>query len=90
MSPTLGQSVLTFILQISGTAFGTVVGMVFLYIWRHVGSYYFNPFGLVTFIALFSIPLMWIIYCRPMFFAGALLALNGLGVLGELPFCLLD
>lgn len=84
MAPTLGQSVLTFVLQILGTAFGTLVGMAFLYIWRGVGDYIFNPFGLTVFIAIYSIPLMTIIYTKPMFFPGALLALNGLGVLGQL------
>lgn len=59
------------------------MGMVLLYIFRNVGGYPFNPYGLVALIALYAIPLTWIIYCRPMFFAGALLAMNGLGVLGE-------
>ncbi|KAL8293775.1 hypothetical protein RQP46_000476 [Phenoliferia psychrophenolica] len=81
MAPTLGQTFLTFVLQIMGTGFGSIYGMIVLYIFRHVGGFYFNPYGIVVFVAIYSIPLCYIIYNKPMFFAGALLAMNGTGTL---------
>ncbi|KAM0753235.1 hypothetical protein T439DRAFT_323872 [Meredithblackwellia eburnea MCA 4105] len=81
MAPTLGQTFLTFVLQIMGTGFGSIFGMVILYIFKHVGGFYFNPYGLVCFLAIYAIPMCYVIYTMPMFFAGALLAMNGTGVL---------
>ncbi|GAA5917094.1 hypothetical protein JCM6882_009495 [Rhodosporidiobolus microsporus] len=81
LAPTLGQTFLTFVLQILGTGFGSIAGMVILYIFKGVGGYYFNPYGIVCLLALIAIPACAIIYCRPAFFAAALLFLNGAGVL---------
>ncbi|KAI5481791.1 hypothetical protein MNV49_000068 [Pseudohyphozyma bogoriensis] len=101
MAPTLGQTLMTFVLQICGTGFGSLFGMVLLYIFRqvtlllqplrlgmdllcivrHVGGYYFNPYGIVCLVALYAVPLCYVIYTMPMFFAGALLAMNGTGSL---------
>ncbi|GAA5826891.1 hypothetical protein JCM11251_002144 [Rhodosporidiobolus azoricus] len=81
LAPTLGQTFFTFVLQILGTGFGSVYGMVVLYIFKGVGGYYFNPYGMTAFLGLIAIPACAIIYCRPMFFAAALLFLNGAGVL---------
>ncbi|KAK4052886.1 hypothetical protein OIO90_004162 [Microbotryomycetes sp. JL221] len=81
LAPTLGQSLITFILQILGTGFGTLYGLLILRIFKDVGGYKYNPFGLVVFLALWAIPLCYIIYTNPILFSGALLALNGAGVL---------
>jgi len=43
LAPTLGQSLLTFILQISGSGIGTLVGWTILQIFRNVGGYAYNP-----------------------------------------------
>ncbi|GAA5863516.1 hypothetical protein JCM1840_000049 [Sporobolomyces johnsonii] len=81
MAPVLGQTLLTFVLQICGTGFGTVYALLALRIFLDVGGFHFNPYGLVCLLALFSIPLCTIIYTKPQYFTGALLALNGAGVL---------
>lgn len=81
MAPTLGQTILTFVLQVMGTGFGTLYGLLILRIFLDVGGHHFNPYGLAVFIALYAFPLCWIIYMRQAFFAGALLAMNGTGVL---------
>lgn len=81
MSPVLGQSFLTFVLQICGTGLGTLYGLLILRIFKDVGGYSFNPYGLAVLLAVFAIPMSWIIYTKPAYFAGGLLALNGAGVL---------
>ncbi|TNY20614.1 hypothetical protein DMC30DRAFT_416809 [Rhodotorula diobovata] len=81
LAPTLGQTLWTFIIQILGTGFGSLLGLLILRIFLDVGGYSFNPYGMVCLLALASFPLSAIIYTRPQFFAGALLALNGAGVL---------
>lgn len=52
ISPTLGQSLITFVLQIAGVGFGSLVGLVILLIFKGVGGYYWNPYGLVCLLAL--------------------------------------
>ncbi|BGP44750.1 hypothetical protein JCM10450v2_000564 [Rhodotorula kratochvilovae] len=81
MAPSLGQTLLTFVIQILGTGFGSLLGLLILRIFLDVGGYHFNPYGIVCLLAVASFPLSAIIYCKPQFFAGALLALNGAGVL---------
>ncbi|GAA6050447.1 hypothetical protein JCM3770_002600 [Rhodotorula araucariae] len=81
MAPSLGQTLLTFVIQILGTGFGSLLGLLILRIFLDVGGYHFNPYGIVCLLAVASFPLSAIIYCRPQYFAGALLALNGAGVL---------
>ncbi|GAA5972386.1 hypothetical protein JCM11641_002434 [Rhodosporidiobolus odoratus] len=91
LAPTLGQTFLTFVLQILGVGpnesrltialFGKIIGLIILMIFKDVGSYVFNPYGVVCLLALVAIPFQAIIYCRPQFFAGGLLALNSAGVL---------
>ncbi|KAK4055132.1 hypothetical protein OIV83_000412 [Microbotryomycetes sp. JL201] len=81
LAPTLGQSLITFVLQILGTGLGTLYGLLILRIFKDVGGYSYNPYGLVVFLALWAVPLCYIIYTNPVFFAGALLAMNGAGVL---------
>ncbi|KAG8964460.1 hypothetical protein FRC03_001776 [Tulasnella sp. 419] len=81
LAPTLGQSALTFILQIAGSALGYLIGLALLEMFRNVGGYVFNPYGIVCLVALYAIPLQYLIYEQPKFFALALLALNATGVL---------
>ncbi|KAM0793556.1 hypothetical protein ACM66B_000993 [Microbotryomycetes sp. NB124-2] len=81
LAPTLGQSLITFVLQILGTGLGTLYGLLILRIFKDVGGYSYNPYGLAVFLALWATPLCYIIYTNPVFFAGALLAMNGAGVL---------
>ncbi|GEM06176.1 transmembrane protein [Rhodotorula toruloides] len=81
VSPTLGQSLLTFFLQILGTGMGSLIGLLMLRIFLDVGGYRFNPYGLASFAFIFGLPLSAIIYVKPMYFAGALLAMNSAGTL---------
>ncbi|KAK4705656.1 hypothetical protein P7C70_g538, partial [Phenoliferia sp. Uapishka_3] len=46
ISPTLGQSLRTFLLQLFGTGMGNIYGLIVLEIFRGVGGYDFNPFAL--------------------------------------------
>ena len=61
LAPTLGQSAFTFMLQISGSALGYLVGLAFLSIFHNVGSYVYNPFGIAVLVFFYSIPLMYVI-----------------------------
>ncbi|KAG8991643.1 hypothetical protein FRB94_000915 [Tulasnella sp. JGI-2019a] len=81
LAPTLGQSALTFILQIAGSAIGYLMGLAILSIFHNVGGYVYNPYGVTVLMAIYSIPLLYIIYEKPKFFPLALLAMNGSGVL---------
>ncbi|KAI5477284.1 hypothetical protein MNV49_006505 [Pseudohyphozyma bogoriensis] len=81
MSPTLGNSILVFAIQIASTSFGTIFGMAVLYIFKHVGGFYFNPYGIVCLLSLYAIPLCWIIYIKPIYWAGGFLAMNASSVL---------
>ncbi|SCV68572.1 BQ2448_693 [Microbotryum intermedium] len=80
MAPVLGQGIFTWVLQILGTGLGTLYGLLILRIFLHVGPHYFNPYGLTCLLALFALPLCWIIYTKPMFFTGSLLAMNAAGI----------
>ncbi|GAA5932493.1 hypothetical protein JCM3775_005935 [Rhodotorula graminis] len=48
IAPTLGGTLSTWLLQISGTGAGALVGLVVLEIFRNVGGYDYNPFGIVA------------------------------------------
>jgi hypothetical protein len=41
-----------FVLQILGTGFGTLYGLLILTIFRGVGGFYFNPYGIVCLVAV--------------------------------------
>ncbi|GAA5898692.1 hypothetical protein JCM6882_000900 [Rhodosporidiobolus microsporus] len=47
VQPTLGGTLFTFFLQLSGTGAGALVGLIVLEIFKNVGGYRFNPYGLV-------------------------------------------
>ncbi|KZT61392.1 hypothetical protein CALCODRAFT_447337 [Calocera cornea HHB12733] len=81
LTPTLGQSFLQFTFQILGTAVGYIAGMIFLLIFHNVGGYFYNPYGLTCLIALYAIPLSYIIHEKPALFVLGLLSMNSAGVL---------
>ncbi|KAG8952106.1 hypothetical protein FRC04_005106 [Tulasnella sp. 424] len=81
LAPTLGQSALTFLFQIAGSAIGYLVGLAFLSIFHNVGGYIYNPYGITCLVFLYCLPLQYLIYEQPKFFTLAFLALNGTGVI---------
>ncbi|KAH7337158.1 hypothetical protein B0J17DRAFT_666475 [Rhizoctonia solani] len=81
LTPTLGQTLLTFVMQISGSAVGYIAAIIVLEAFKNVGGYRFNPYGMACLIGLYSIPFQYLIYQKPMYFTLALLALNGTGVI---------
>ncbi|KIM23580.1 hypothetical protein M408DRAFT_253625 [Serendipita vermifera MAFF 305830] len=76
LAPTLGQSLLTFVLQVSGSGIGTLVGWTILQIFKGVGGHSYNPYGMCALLALVAVPLEYCIYEKPQLFVLALLALN--------------
>ncbi|CAE6476603.1 unnamed protein product [Rhizoctonia solani] len=81
LTPTLGQTLFTFVMQIVGSAVGYIVAIIVLEAFKDVGGYRFNPYGIACLIGLYSIPFEYLIYEKPMLFTLALLALNGTGVI---------
>ncbi|KZO91193.1 hypothetical protein CALVIDRAFT_542043 [Calocera viscosa TUFC12733] len=81
LTPTLGQSLLVFTLQILGTALGYISGMILLLIFHNVGGYFYNPYGLACLVALYALPLVYIVHEKPALFVLGLLSLNSAGVL---------
>ncbi|CAE6533569.1 unnamed protein product [Rhizoctonia solani] len=81
LTPTLGQTLFTFVMQIAGSAVGYIVAIIVLEAFKDVGGYRFNPYGIACLIVLYSIPFQYLIYEKPMYFTLALLALNGTGVI---------
>ncbi|KAG9083745.1 hypothetical protein FRC07_013826, partial [Ceratobasidium sp. 392] len=81
LTPTLGQTLFTFLLQIVGSALGYIWAIVVLEAFKDVGGYRFNPYGIVCLIGIFAIPFQYLIYEKPMLFTLALLALNATGVI---------
>ncbi|KAL8287029.1 hypothetical protein RQP46_004035 [Phenoliferia psychrophenolica] len=77
----LGQSLRTFLLQLFGTAGGAIAGLIILEIFKNVGGYHFNPYGLIVFMALWTIPASYFLYRDPKWYSGGLLAINGAGSL---------
>jgi len=49
ISPTLGNTISTWLLQLSGTGAGALFGLIALEIFEDVGGYRYNPYGLVCF-----------------------------------------
>lgn len=60
LAPTLGQSAFTFMLQISGSALGYLIGLLLLTLFHNVGGYVYNPFCICIIVFFYSIPLMYI------------------------------
>ncbi|KAG0142002.1 hypothetical protein CROQUDRAFT_67719 [Cronartium quercuum f. sp. fusiforme G11] len=86
ITPTLGQSWLSFVFQILGQGLGLIYTMIVLLIFKDVGGYRYNPYGLIAALALFAAPLCYILYSQPHLFILCLLALNSAGVLAYTEF----
>jgi len=52
IQPTLGGTISTWLLQLSGTGAGALFGLIALEIFEDVGGYRYNPYGLVCLGAL--------------------------------------
>ncbi|KAH9456904.1 hypothetical protein Pst134EA_020813 [Puccinia striiformis f. sp. tritici] len=76
ITPTLGQSWLSFTLQISGQGMGLLYGMIALSIFKDVGGYHYNPYGIIVAMTLFAIPMNYVLYTNPQLFVMSLLAMN--------------
>ncbi|PLW14214.1 hypothetical protein PCANC_17833 [Puccinia coronata f. sp. avenae] len=81
ITPTLGQSWLSFTLQISGQGLGLLYGMIALEIFNNVGGYKYNPYGIIGAMLVFAIPMNFIMYTNPQLFVMSLLAMNSAGSL---------
>lgn len=81
ITPTLGQSWLSFMFQISGQGMGLLYGMIVLEIFRDIGGYKYNPYGIISAMALFSIPVNYILYTNPQLFVMSVLSLNSAATL---------
>ncbi|KAA1112897.1 hypothetical protein PGT21_014793 [Puccinia graminis f. sp. tritici] len=81
ITPTLGQSWLSFMLQISGQGLGLLYGMIALELFKNVGGYRYNPYGIIAAMALFAVPMNVVLYTNPKLFVMSLLAMNSAGTL---------
>ncbi|KAF8600286.1 hypothetical protein BDV93DRAFT_476704 [Ceratobasidium sp. AG-I] len=81
LTPTLGQTLFTFVMQITGSAVGYIAAIIVLEAFKNVGGYRFNPYGIACLVALYALPFQYLIYEKPMLFTLALLALNATGVI---------
>ncbi|OAW00011.1 hypothetical protein PTTG_25139 [Puccinia triticina 1-1 BBBD Race 1] len=81
ITPTLGQSWLSFVLQISGQGMGLLYGMIALEVFKNVGGCKYNPYGIIAAMALFAVPMNFVLYTNPKLFIMSLLAMNSAGTL---------
>ncbi|KAI7943577.1 hypothetical protein MJO28_011105 [Puccinia striiformis f. sp. tritici] len=81
INPTLGQSWLSFILQISGAAIGLLYGTMVLEIFRNVGGHKYNPYGIIAAMTLFSVPMNYLLYTKPKLFIMSALSMISAGTL---------
>ncbi|KZO91191.1 hypothetical protein CALVIDRAFT_602427 [Calocera viscosa TUFC12733] len=79
LAPTLGGSFVSFGIQIVGTVIGNIASMVILLIFRNVGGWFYNPYGIACLLAVYAIPFAYLVNEKPQFFIFALLALNSCG-----------
>jgi hypothetical protein len=61
----LGQSLVTFVFQISGAGIGTLAGLAILEMFHNVGGYTFNPYGICAVLAVYALPLHYLLYEHP-------------------------
>ncbi|KAF8585693.1 hypothetical protein K439DRAFT_1660110 [Ramaria rubella] len=78
---TLGQSILTFVVQIAGSGIGYLWGLAVLEMFRDVGGYTFNPYGIACVLVPYALIMQYLFYEKPSFFVVALLGLNASGVI---------
>ncbi|KAA1096376.1 hypothetical protein PGT21_014414 [Puccinia graminis f. sp. tritici] len=81
ITPTLGQSWLSFTLQISGAGIGLLYSMIVLEIFKNTGGYKYNPYGIISAMVLFSVPMNYILYTKPKLFVLSALAMNSAGTM---------
>ncbi|GAA5876090.1 hypothetical protein JCM16303_007018 [Sporobolomyces ruberrimus] len=81
IQPTLGGTISTWLLQLSGTGAGALFGLITLEIFENVGGYRYNPFGLVCFGAVWFAFASYFFYSRPAWYTGALLLQTGYGAM---------
>ncbi|KAA1100579.1 hypothetical protein PGTUg99_024834 [Puccinia graminis f. sp. tritici] len=81
VTPTLGQTWLSFISQLIGQGFGSVYGTVMVKLFSDIGGYRYNPYGLVAALTLLSLPMSHILYAKPHLFVMPFLAMNSAGSL---------
>ncbi|KAM0793227.1 hypothetical protein ACM66B_000693 [Microbotryomycetes sp. NB124-2] len=81
ISPTLGNTLSTWALQLSGTGLGSLYGMVVLEIFKNVGGYKYNPFGIAAAFALWVAGSSFLFYRYPKYYTGALLLQTGCGAM---------
>lgn len=66
-------------IQILGSGLGTLAGLAILEMFRNVGGYMFNPYGICAILAVYALPLHYLLYEHPSYFILSLLALNSAG-----------
>lgn len=76
-----GQTLRTFILQLTGTGFGNIYGLIILSIFHNRGGYTYNPYGLAAFLAIWAAFTSYVYYLTPKYATFGLLAMNGAGSL---------
>ncbi|GAA6062409.1 hypothetical protein JCM10212_006195 [Sporobolomyces blumeae] len=79
IQPTLGGTITTWLLQLSGTGAGALFGLIALEIFHDVGGYRYNPYGLVCFGALWFAFASYFFYKKPAWYTAALLLQTGYG-----------
>ncbi|SCV68777.1 BQ2448_898 [Microbotryum intermedium] len=79
ISPTLGQTTLTWALQLAGTGIGALYGLIVLEIFHNVGGHVYNPYGLTSAIAIWAAFSSFIFYRRPQYYSASLLMMVGSG-----------
>lgn len=81
VAPTLGQTWLSFFAQLTGQGFGSIYGMIILKMFGDLGGYRYNPYGLVAGMAIYAVPMCYILYSKPHLFVMPFLAMNSAGSL---------
>ncbi|GAA6007325.1 hypothetical protein JCM11491_003089 [Sporobolomyces phaffii] len=81
IQPTLGGTISTWLLQLSGTGAGALFGLITLEIFKDVGGYAYNPYGLVGFGAIWFAFASYFFYSKPAWYTGALLLQTGYGAM---------
>ncbi|GAA5827522.1 hypothetical protein JCM5353_001354 [Sporobolomyces roseus] len=81
IQPTLGGTISTWLLQLSGTGAGALFGLIALEIFEDVGGYRYNPYGLVCLGAIWFAFASFFFYKKPAWYTGALLLQTGYGAM---------
>ncbi|GAA6039040.1 hypothetical protein JCM8097_000169 [Rhodosporidiobolus ruineniae] len=79
IAPTLGGTLTTWLLQISGTGAGALVGLIVLEIFKNVGGYSYNPYGLVALGGIWFAVASYYFYKYPARYTQTLLLCTGYG-----------